>query len=185
MLRRTLIALLTCASLAWTAAGETSDPVLAPRELPAEITGECAAACAETPGLVTRWLGRARGADLFVVARERCDAAACAAWLVARRAHATTTLLALSSEFRLEPVTGRLPAVRTRTELGPAYTSYNRYEWDGARYVRTQTRLVHRVDGVECGNDAECDAAAREAARRGESNRAVRIWQQVHGVAWI
>lgn len=186
MLRRTLSAILAAASFAWTVAGETSDPLLAARDLPADIAAACpGTGCADGHGYVTHWIGRTRGADLFVVVREPCESAGCAAWLVRRDAQGTATLLALSGEFRFEAAGARYPAVHTRTSLTSAYASYNRFEWDGTRYVRTETRLVHRVDGIECGNESECHAAAREALGDGDADRAVRIWQQVHGVAWI
>ncbi|BAU47077.1 hypothetical protein SVA_0496 [Sulfurifustis variabilis] len=187
MLRRTLTACFAVASFGWTVSGETSDPTLAARDLPADIASECRpAGCAREGGYVTRWIGRARAADLFLVLRETCESEGCPAWLVRRDpAGTTTTLLTLSGEFRFDTAAGPYPAVHTRTELTAAYASYNRYEWDGTRYVRMHTRLVHRVDGVECGNETECDAAAREALAGGAPDRAVRIWQEVHGVAWI
>lgn len=186
MFRQTATTVLAAASFAWTVSGETSDPMLAERDLPADIAGDCAAtACADGHGFVTRWIGRARGADLFVVVREPCEPTGCAAWLVRRDAQGTATLLALSGEFRFEATGARYPAVHTRSSLTSAYASYNRYEWDGTRYLRTETRLVHRVDGIECGNQSECHTAARDALSDGDADRAVRIWQQVHGVAWI
>jgi hypothetical protein len=186
MLRPNLIACLALAAFTWTVAGETSDPMLAENQLPAEIAGACpGAVCPAEGGHYTRWIGRIRGAELFVVVRRACDAAGCPAWLVRRDSQGTATLLALSGEFRFDANAGRYPAVHTRTELGAAYASYDSYEWDGTRYVRTQTRLVHRVDGVECGNESECDAAARAALAGGAADRAVRIWREVHGVAWI
>lgn len=186
MPRRILILTVALASLAWTAAGESSDPVLASSELPSDIAVDCpGTVCPEPPVHATRWIGRARGTDLFVVVREPCGPADCAAWLVARSGQTTATLLALTGEFRFEPAGGRYPAVQTRTELGGEHASYVRYEWDGSRYARTQTRLVHRVDGIECGSAAECDVAAHAAAAAGQHDRAVRIWQQVHGVDWI
>lgn len=71
MSRRIPILTLTLASFAWTAAGESSDPVLASSELPYDIAVDCPrTACPEPPIHATRWIGRARGTDLFVVVRD-------------------------------------------------------------------------------------------------------------------
>jgi hypothetical protein len=51
--------------------------------------------------------------------------------------------------------------------------------------VRAESRLVYRVDGVECGEPDQCAAAAREALRRDEVERALKIYERVHGVSWI
>ena len=51
--------------------------------------------------------------------------------------------------------------------------------------MRTSTRRMYEVNGVECGTLEECDNVARRALQAQHVDRAQRIWQQVHGVSWI
>ena len=181
---RSLIAL---AALVWTGAGETSDPLLALTELPADVIADCrprpeSSGC-ET-ALTPHWLGRAAQGELFLVARPGCTRD-CAAWLVQRSANGTRTLLAITGEFRLARVAGPYPAVQVRNEVSPAAVSYPRYAWNGTGYAAVETRRVYRVDGVECGTADECDAAAHAALANGKSDHAVRIYEQVRGIGWI
>lgn len=189
------IAPFALAACLWTAAGETSDPVLSARELPAEIRNDCAAApvsanatstCAGEDNYNSRWVGRgAGGDDVFVVVRTPCETAGCRAWLVQRSGEVTRTLLAVTGEFRLQRTANVYPAVQERTALSNDYVRYSRFVWNGTGYVRADTRLVHAVDGFECGTTDECNEAARAALQENDADRAVRIWQHVHGVAWI
>ena len=181
---RSLIAL---AALVWTGAGETSDPLLALTELPADVIADCrprpeSSGC-ET-ALTPHWLGRAAQGELFLVARPGC-ARDCAAWLIQRSANGTRTLLAITGEFRLARVAGPYPAVQVRNEVSTAAVHYTRYVWNDDGYVPVETRRVYRVDGVECGSADQCDAAARAALAHGNSGRAVQIYEQVHGIGWI
>lgn len=181
---RSLIAL---AALVWTAAGETSDPLLALTELPPDVVADCRPrpegnGCDSS--LTRHWLGRAAQGELFLVAHAGCTRD-CAAWLVQRSAGGMRTLLAITGEFRLARVAGPFPAVQVRHEVSTAAVHYTRYAWNDGDYVPVETRRVYRVDGVECGSAAECDAAARAALAHGNSDRAVRIYEQVHGIGWI
>jgi len=178
----------------WTAAGQTSDPVLSVYELPAEVRNDCAATpvantasiCAAEDSYTSRWVGRSTGGDVFVVARTVCAADGCRAWLVQRSDGVARTLLAVNGEFRLlRAGANAYPAVQERTMLSNDYVRYSRFAWNGTNYVRTETRLVHAVDGFECGTTDECNDAARAALDGNDAGRAVRIWQHVHGVAWI
>jgi len=179
----------------WTAAGETSDPVLSGRELPAEVRNDCAAAvvtatgassCAGDDSYTSRWVGRGTaGSDVFVVVRTPCVDGACRAWLVQRDGAGTRMLLTLTGEFRLQRAANAYPVVQERTPLSTDYVRYSRFTWNGSRYVRAETRLVHNIDGFECGTAEECNDAARAALKADDADRAVRIWQHVHGVAWI
>ena len=179
--------LLAAVALIWTAAGETSDPLLAAAELPSDVALRCdartdSAGCAAA--LTHHWLGRAAQGELFLVVHAGCRAE-CNAWLVQRSARGTRTLLALTGEFRLVRASGPYPAVQMRTAVSTTRVNYTHYVWDGRGYAPAETRDVYRVDGVECGTVAECDAAARAALARGQNERAVRIYEQVRGVGFI
>lgn len=187
------IAALAVSALLWTGAGESSDPALKTAELPADVLNDCTTvtiSAARPPcssvNYRSRWIGRAARSELFLVEREACAPEGCRSWLVAReRNGATRTLLAVTGQLRLDLDGDKFPTVYSRLELADSYTSYNRFEWSGEQYERTETRLMHRIDGFECGDEAECRAAAQEALRQNRADRAVRIWQQVHGVDWI
>jgi hypothetical protein len=178
----TLLAIGLC-----TGNGESANPSLAPAELPAVILDDCvsgAAPCGENSFDID-WVGRIADGHLFLVTRA-CGSGNCDGWLVAKDARGDTqVVLAIAGEVRLEHGVGEYPIVRTRAALSDNYVSYTRYEWSDGQYARTETRLAHRVDGIECGGEDDCDAAAKRALREQQPARAVRIWQQVHGVNWI
>lgn len=79
---RTYVAcfLFAAATLAWTPAGQTSDPVLAAAELPLEVWRDCSAvAGCLGGGIESRWVGRASaagGSDLFLVRHTDCPSPA-------------------------------------------------------------------------------------------------------------
>lgn len=188
------IAPVALAACLWTAAGETSDPVLAWHELPSEIGIGCLAGPVATSAAPTctgeghhtsHWVGRDTGGDVFLVVRTPCDSGGCGAWLVQRTGATVRTLLAVTGEFRLQRASKAYPSVQERTALSNDYVRYSRFVWNGTAYVRSETRLVHTVDGFECGTTDECNDAARAALKGDDADRAVRIWQHVHGVAWI
>jgi len=171
-----------------TNSGESSNPSLGVAELPADVLRECA-----TGGVSCgmdhfdiRWVSRLPDGHLFLVNASQCDSDGCDTWLVAKDEQgATRVMLTVTGEVRIEQGSDRFPVVRTRSELSESYTSYARYDWTGDQYTRTETRLVHRVDDMECGDEDDCDAVARRALKEKQASRAVRIWQQVHGVNWI
>ena len=180
-----------CAAIVWTGTGESSDPVLADRELPAAITSSCtlamagvANACRET-AFDRRWVARTARGDLFLVANERCRGADCRAWLVERNATAATVLLDFDARFRLREDSNGYPVIESYAGMSATEGVYHRYEWNGKAYDRTASRVVYNVDGVECGTRAECRQAANEAITRKQVDRAVRIWENVGGVSWI
>lgn len=184
---RYLVATLLAIGLC-TGSGESARPSLTGAELPADILRECsgrAAPCGERSFDID-WVGRIAHGHLFLVRRSACGSGNCAGWLVAKDTRGDTqVVLALDGEVRLERDVGEYPIVRTRAELSDSYVRYARYEWSDGQYTRTDTRLVHRVDGIECGGEDDCDAAARRALRENQLAHAVRIWQQVYGVNWI
>jgi len=168
--------------------GESSNPALTTAELPTDILRDCAtdsAPCGEN-NFNIGWIARLPHGHLFFVKRARCDGESCDGWLVAKNEQgATEVMLSVAGDVRIEQGAGKYPIVRTRAELSDSYTSYARYDWTDGHYTRTETRLMHRIDGVECAGEDDCDAAAKRALRNRQPDRAVRIWQQVHGVNWI
>lgn len=168
--------------------GESSDPALSAAELPADVLRDCASGdtpCDDNNFSIT-WVSRLPHGHLFLVRPARCDGESCDSWLVAKDEQgATKVMLSVAGDVRVEQGGGRYPIVRTRAELSDSYTSYARYDWTDGRYTRTETQLMHRIDGIECASEEDCDAAAKRALQNRQPGRAVRIWQQVHGVNWI
>jgi hypothetical protein len=185
----TLVTALAAISAVWTAPGETSDPLLAARELPLDILKGCApqaAACLEAREFASRWIGRTPDGNLFLVLHTPCtEANECRTWVVEKTARGASTLLTLNGEYHLSRGTGAFPSIQLRTVLNESQNHHARYEWRDSRYVRTDSRVVFRIDGAECGTQDECHESAREAMRRQQVDRAVKIWERVHGVSWI
>jgi|SRR3990167_7152486 len=179
------------AASVWTGTGESSDPVLADREIPAAIASTCALtpageieAC-DHPTFSRRWVAKTVRGDLFIVTHERCTGSDCRARLVEKTASAATTLLSFDATFRLREDKGGYPVIESYTGMSATEGAYSRYEWNGNAYARTASRLVYNVDGVECGTREECRRAANEAITHKQVDRAVRIWENVDGVSWI
>lgn len=179
------------ATIIWTGAGETSDPVLTLRDIPVDIASSCAvsasgelAACHQ-PEFSRRWVAKSVAGDLFVVTNELCLGSGCRAWLVEKSAGSVTTLLIFDKTFRLHEGTDKYPVIESYTELSSTQGAYSRFEWRGAAYARTSNRLVYHVDGKECGTREECGTVAAEALKQQQVDRAVKIWENVHSVSWI
>ena len=180
-----------CAALVWTGTGESSDPVLVDREMPADIASTCAltqageiAAC-DQAAFSRRWVAKTLRGDLFIVTNERCTGSDCRAWLVEKTEAAATTLLSFDASFRLREDKDGYPAIESYTTMSTTEGAYSRYEWNGNAYARAASRLVYNVDGVECGTREECRHAANQAITQKQVDRAVRIWENVGGVSWI
>lgn len=180
-----------CAAIVWTGTGESSDPVLADREMPADIASTCALTQAGEIGACDhasfdrRWVAKTIRGDLFIVTNERCTGSECRAWLVEKTEAAATTLLSFDATFRLREDKNGYPAIESYTGMSATEGAYSRYEWNGNAYARTASRLVYNVDGMECGTREECRHAANEAIAQKQVDRAVRIWENVGGVSWI
>lgn len=179
------------AASVWTGTGESSDPVLASREIPADVVNACAEniigesqACLQ-PDFSRRWIAKTAVGDLFVVTNDRCIGSACRAWLVEKTVSSVATLASFEATFRLREDKDGYPVIESYTGLSATEGAYNRYEWNGAAYARTASRLVYNVDGVECGTREECRRVANEAIAQKQVDRAVRIWENVGGVSWI
>ena len=179
------------AAIVWTGTGESSDPVLADREMPADIASTCVLTQAGDSGVChassfdRRWVAKSVRGDLFIVTNERCTGSDCRAWLVEKTEAAATTLLSFDATFRLRGDKGGYPVIESYTGMSATEGAYGRYEWTGKAYDRTASRLVYNVDGVECGTREECHRAASEAIAQKQVDRAVRIWENVGGVSWI
>jgi hypothetical protein len=193
---RTYVAgfLFAAATLAWTPAGQTSDPVLAAAELPLEVWRDCSAvAGCLGGGIESRWVGRASaagGSDLFLVRHTDCPPPAatdCRVYLIEKAPGGRTRLLlAFDGVFDLRhAAAGCYPTVEVRRALDRVRSRVERYEWRDGRYVRTAARLVFRIGGEDCGTLADCRAAAERALRAGEVSRALEIWRELDGLAWI
>lgn len=188
-----LMTTLAVATLGWTTTGESSDPVLGLNEMPAEVLQGCGKiqvdtasdTCVSADDYKSRWIGRTGRGQLFLVMAQSCAERDCHAWFVEKTARGANTLLAVEGGFQLTPAAGAYPMVETRRELSPQQLSVSRYEWNGSGYVRAETRIIYRVDGRECGTADECRETAEHALRGQRIDEAVRIWQNVHGVAWI
>ena len=179
------------AALIWTGNGETSDPALADREIPADIASRCAVSVAgelevcHQPEFIRRWVAKTGRGDLFVVTNELCQGSGCRAWLVEKAGGSAVTLLAFDRSFRLQEGAGGYPLIETYSEISSSQGAYSRFEWNGAAYARTANRLVYQVDGSECGTREECNTVAREALKQHQVDRAVKILENVNGVSWI
>jgi hypothetical protein len=179
------------AASVWTGTGESSDPVLADREIPAEVASHCLStltglsdAC-EPSSFMRRWVAKTLRGDLFILTNERCQGRDCRAWLVEKSGTAVTTLLGFDTRFRLREDKDGYPVIESYTTLSTAEGAYSRYEWNGSAYARTASRLVYNVDGAECGTREECRHVANEAITQKQVDRAVRILERVGGVSWI
>jgi hypothetical protein len=179
------------AAVVWTDTGESSDPVLADRELPAEIASRCVLAqngdatiCHES-SFERRWVARTAQGDLFIVTNDRCTGSECRAWLVEKSEAAAGVLLSFDATFRVREDKSGYPVIESYAGMSATEGAYSRYEWNGKAYDRTASRLVYNVDGVECGTREECRHAASEAIAQKQVDRAVRIWENVGGVSWI
>jgi hypothetical protein len=179
-------------ALVWTAAGETSDPVLLDRDLPLEVVGHCpddtsssARGCGLDSYYAKFWVGRAADVNLFLVRRKPCDDSGCQSWLIAKSRRGVNVLLAARGELSLSPGVGGFPAVQTDSEVSASQRVVSRFDWNGYQYTRTDARVVYRVDGQECGSAMQCHEAAQDAMNVRRIDRALRIWEQVHGVSWI
>ncbi len=178
--------LLGAVAFCWTIAGETSNPQLATRDLPSEVLNQCATAdCTDDAEYRSHWVGRTAQGSLFVVGRAGCAPSRCSYWLVEKGAAAARTLLELDGSFTLHRTAGRYPVIDVRTRSDDDGITHLRFEWNGEAYARTAKDRIYEVNGVECGTRDECDQVAQRALKAQKVDRALRIWQQVHGISWI
>jgi hypothetical protein len=179
-------------ALFWTATGETSDPFLLDRDLPLEVVGQCLdnaadrdRGCTPESSYSKHWVGRAGDANLFLVRLVPCTDGACRAWLLAKTTRGVNVLLATNGELSISPGVGAFPAVQTFSDVSAGQSLVSRFDWNGHQYTRTDARLVYSVDGEECGSADQCHEVAQDAMNVRKIDKALRIWEQVHGVSWI
>ena len=178
---------LGAALFCWTLVGETSLPMLPANELPRDVLNGCdAAACETKDEFRSNWVGRTQDGDLFIVGRSVCTPDDCPYWLVLKRQSGAQSLLELRGSYHLHRTSGHYPSVELRTRgVEEDELLRVRFEWNGSHYARTSTQRVYEVNGVECGTRDECHTVAERAFRARQTDRALRIWQKVHGVSWI
>lgn len=146
-----------------------------------------AGACA-TPSanLTTQWVSRTQSGNLFLVVQKQCsDPQRCSAWLVERTARGTDMRLDIEGQFQVVNSGQRIPDVQTWRAVADNETVYTRYRWVGGTFLKVETRHVYNVDGVECGTAMECYQVAAEALQHHQTDKALKIWEQVHNVSWI
>jgi hypothetical protein len=173
------------------AAHQSVDPALAVSEFPVELLSDCSAV-AVSAGRATcpdanyrsRWLMRAPHGHLFLIETASCTPRDCRSWFVEKRAGGARVLLAATGVIKLERLNGSYPSVEVRSVGKDDRTSYHRYAWNGERYMQIDSRLVHRVAGIECAGD-DCLRKAADALSMGDAELVVEIWKQVEGVEWI
>jgi hypothetical protein len=177
----------------WTAPTQSADPRLLNQELPPDPFDSCdalsvhvAVSSRHRVDYRSRWIGHSAAGDLFIVDSAQCSRDPCPVWLVTKDGYGKThVVLRATGELRWEPEKDAFPVIETRRASVGGYATYDRYRWAGERYEHTDSRRVHRVDGIDCDEEATCQAAAEDALRHGGVDRAVKIWQQVYGVSWI
>jgi hypothetical protein len=192
-LRVFVSSLAAVAAIGWTSLGESADPVLGAQDLPSAVRSECARSvpallapsCSEREGYRSYWVSRSSRGDLFLVLPAGCDAALCRAWFVEKTSDGSGAVLSFEGQYEFTARPGSYPVIEVRTPLAGAKRAAQRYEWQGSEYVRTRNEVIYRVDGMECGSEADCRHAAEEALKARRVDEAVKIWEGVHNVSWI
>lgn len=147
------------------------------------VSGRCATA---TAGYLTHWVSRTGAGNLFLVMRTDCAGSAhCSAWFVERTARGVGMRLNIEGQFRVLNSGKPIPDVQTWRQISENETAYTRYSWIAGAFLKVETRSVYRVDGHECGTALECYEAAAAAHRQHMTDKALKIWEQVHNVSWI
>ena len=172
----------------WTQENEAVSTPAFDREL-AGLAGICSPAttCTDSAGRVlTRWVSRTAAGNLFLVLQSNCAMpGSCDAWFVERTAKGVDLRLNVEGQFRVVQNGQAIPDVETWREISDSESLLTRYAWVGGAFLKVETRTVYRVDGVECGSALDCYQTATQAYEQHKTDRALRIWEQVHKVSWI
>ena len=172
----------------WTQENEAVTVPAFDREL-AGLAALCgpATTCKDSAGrVVTHWVSRTAAGNLFLVLQNNCTAPGnCGAWFVERTSKGVDLRLNIEGRFRVVRSSQATPDVETWRETSDRESLLTRYAWVGGAYLKVETRTVYRVDGVECGSALDCYQAASQAHDQHQTDRALRIWEQVHKVSWI
>lgn len=182
--RRVNLAVVAAAALLWTGPGESADPYLLTHELPLGLY-DCPAQtkCPLPEDSAVAWIGGTPRGHLFVVTAPCAEPRACESWVVEKTANGVEVLLGMTGEYMLRKSGGAYPLIETREQKSTHEVVAVEFAWRHGAYVEGDTRSVFAVDGIECGTRSEChDAALAAVAVRPE--RALKIWEQVHGVSW-
>jgi hypothetical protein len=179
---------LAVAALGWTGIGETSHPMLSATDLPANITNGCynREVCHVEQDYMVHWLGKTPNGNLFLVMTNSCEETnKCDSWLVEKTRQQAATLLSLDGKYRLVKGSQPYPDVQLKKEISDTRIAYSYFEWQESSYVKTISKDIYRVDGVECGTAEECHQAALTAMQHQRAGEAIKIWETVHHVSWI
>jgi hypothetical protein len=180
--------LLGCSLAGWTEDNEAVSTPAFDRELVglASVCDE-AATCPDSTGRVlTHWVSRTAAGQLFLVLQDSCATpGSCGAWFVERTAQGVDLRLNIDGPFRVVQSGRAIPDVETWRALSDSESLLTRYAWVGGAFLKMETRTVYSVDGVECGSALDCYQAASQAHEQRQTDKALRIWEQVHKVSWI
>lgn len=135
---------------------------------------------------LTHWIGRTAAGNLYLVMQPACASAVdCDAWFIERTAKGVAVQLDIEGRFRIVHNGTPIPDVETWREQADGATVLTRYAWVGGAYLKVDTHTRYRVDDAVCGSALECHEAARAAHARRQTDKALRIWEQVHKISWI
>jgi len=179
--------LLALGLFGYSGAGPT--PALDAADLPLAVLSDCdsAAACGAGQSYSTQWVGRTPSGNLFLIARSGCAAGdPCNAWFVEKTPGGLHTRLVVDGQFSVQRARQQgYPDIRVRRVVSEGQALQTRFSWVGGRYVETEHRNLYRVEGIECGSEAECHEVAKRAYEHRDPARALKIWETVHGFSWI
>lgn len=177
--------LLGLTAFGWTADNEAVSTAGLDSELRPELGCGLPESCElALPGFSMHWVSKTRSGNLFLVVRSDCSGD-CGAWFVERTARGVGMRLNVDGRFRVLSSKSSIPDVETWKAVSDSEIVYTRYSWVAGTFVKTDTRTVYQVDGVECGTALQCYETARRAYEERMTDKALNIWEKVHKVSWI
>lgn len=183
-----LTATFALVGLVWTGVAETSNPLLNPAELPASILDECHTreVCQVEQEYSIHWLDKTAPGNVFLVAPAKCERVdQCTAWLVEKTPAHVTVLLAMEGRYRLLKGRAGYPEVHVKKPLSDTRISYSQFKWHEDNYLKTVSKEIYTIDGVECGTIDECHKTALKEMQHAHPEQALKIWETVHRISWI
>lgn len=134
----------------------------------------------------SHWISQTGNGQLYLVVQTDCARTnRCNAWFVERSARGLAARLNIEGQFKVLNSGTAIPDVQTRRSLSDNEMEYTRYSWKAGTFVRVETRNVFLVDGEECGSALECYQKAALAHKNRNTDKALKIWEQVHKLSWI
>jgi hypothetical protein len=186
LMTKPIVLMLGLTAFGWTADNEAVSTTGLDAELKPEIGCALPESCeAALPGLSMHWVSKTRAGNLFLVVRSECGPGGCGAWFVERTTRGVGMRLNVDGRFRVLNSKSSIPDVETWKEVSDSEVVYTRYSWVADTFVKSDSRTVYRVDGVECGTALQCYETARDAYQNRMTNKALNIWEKVHKVSWI